>query len=107
MAMHRIPGSDRIVYVSDHAGDTVVSLGDYPELDNSVKQESVVKIGTWADYTGSGVVQKSEVMMQGTQKDMDVFINSVGTVNIGEFDDRGQRVETHRSRDKSMVLEQC
>ena len=44
MVAVRIPGTSRIIFVPKHAGDIVIDMTSYPEIDNSIKQEDVEPI---------------------------------------------------------------
>ena len=107
MVMKRIPGTSRVVFLPAHCGDHVFDLGQYPEVDDSVKQESVPVVGSWEDYTGSGTKHAQEVAMQGIANELqfDLLARTEDDAHLGEFDARGQPAATHRSRDKLVTLE--
>jgi hypothetical protein len=104
--MIRIPGTDKIVFVPAHSGDYVVDMGNFPDVDASIRQEDKVVIGNWSDYSGSGTIGPTAVMTQGLQNenDFDLEAKEAG-VNIDEFTDRGNRSSTVRQRNKLVYIE--
>ena len=105
--MKRIPGTSRVVFVANHAGDVVWDMSNFPEVDNSIKQESIPMTGTWEDYTGSGTKPAQMVMMQGIANELegDLVPRAEDDAYFSELDERGKRVATHRSRNKLITLE--
>jgi hypothetical protein len=104
MTLVRLPGN-KIVSVPPHTGDHVFNLAEYPEIDESISKESVPVIGNWEDYTGSGTIPPQEVMTQGLARDYDVTLATVGKSSVSEYDEKGKRITTHRSRDRLVTVE--
>lgn len=96
----RLPGTDRKIFVNDHIGDIVIDLGQFPEIDDSVKKEDVTVIGQWSDYTGSGGPRTSQAIYQGSQ-DRDPATNRAQVTGEDvEYTARGNRKSTQRQRNK-------
>ena len=97
----RIPGTDKVIFVNKHIGDINVALSNFPDLDNSLKNEDIVVVGDFVDYSGSGTKGPTEVMLQGITNELQ---DSLHALAAGEdFDnvtDRGNRSATHRQRPK-------
>jgi len=100
-----IPGTDRIIFVNPHQGDLVVDLSNYPEIDDTQRNEDVVVVGDWEDYSGSGTIGGQQAMLQGIQ-DIDessVMAQLWGT-EIARTD-RGAKAATHRQRPRLVYIE--
>ncbi len=65
MVAIRIPGTGKIIFVSENNGDIVLNLDSYNDIDDSVSREDVRIVGDWSDFSGSGEKPGGEVMMQG------------------------------------------
>lgn len=93
----RIPTTDRMIFVSDHVGDIVIDLSEYPEVDESQQYYDVPRIGNWTDANnGDGIISAQAVNNQGLQRDMGIWLDSAGEVSYNELNDRGNRISTTR-----------
>lgn len=102
--MQRIPTTDRVVFFANHAGDTVVNLAEYPEVDTSLQQEDKPKMGNYIENGVTTTVPAQEVMNQGLAIDYGLLLDSAGEVRYNELNDRGNRISTHRQKDKGVIL---
>lgn len=106
MVARRIPGSSRVVYTSNHGGDYVFDMADAPEVSVALKQEDVVILGDWSDWSGSGNVPPQQVMMQGAANivawDQIARLNGV---HVDNKTPRGANVQTHRQRNRLVYFE--
>ena len=105
MPPKRIPGTDQIYFHNPHTGDRVINLQNYPALDSSIRNEDIVVVGPFTDYSGSGTKPTHEAMRQGLANELqgDLIAASTGA----EFDavtDRGNRASTHRQRSKLVYI---
>jgi len=104
----RIPGTNRVIFVPAHCGDVEWDMSNFPEVDNSIKQESIPVVGDWEDYTGSGTKTAQMVAMQGSENELQFDLltqTETPPADLGQFDDRGKRKTTHRSRNKIVSLD--
>ena len=66
--------------------------------DATIDNESVVVLGDWEDYTGSGQVQSAQVSVAG------LLNTEIGTeagirgAKVSEYDDRGKPKDVYRTR---------
>lgn len=103
--VYRIPTSDRLIFPPKHAGDMVIELSEYPEVDDSVKKSDVPRMGTYEDGNGNTiVVNTTDVYNQGLQRDHAIWIESAGQVNFNELNERGNRISTHVEEDNSITI---
>lgn len=104
--MKRIPGTNKVIFVPEHAGDVVFDYSNVADADNSIKQEDVVVLGDWEDYTGSAVVSNGQVRNAGVADELqwDVIAKAEGAEFTG-VTDRGKHKQTHRSRNKLITIE--
>ena len=101
----KIPGTDKIIFVPNHIGDYVIDMTNYPDVDDTIRQEDVKVIGEWSDYTGSGKIGPYEVFYQGIQE---VDPRSLkGQVEDSEIErtDRGSNASNKRQRNKLIYIE--
>jgi len=100
-----IPGTDKIIFTNPHNGDLVVDLQNYPDIDATLRNEDIVRIGNWEDYAGTGEIGPQQAMLQGIQ---DIDPSSVEAQLWGttvERTDRGKRQSTHRQRPRLVYIE--
>ena len=64
----------------------------------AIDEEDVVKSGDWEDYSGSGTVNKQEVMTQGAANQLQGTRAGVEGDDKDEITRRGAHAETHRQR---------
>jgi len=64
----------------------------------ALRNEDVVVIGDWEDYTGSGTVNKGEVLLQAVQNELAGTRAGLDGDNFEGVTSRGARKFTHRSR---------
>ncbi len=101
----RILGTDRIIFLPEHIGDTVLDLSNYPEIDNTIKNEDVPIIGNWSDYSGSGTIGPTEVMLQGIQDvNPETLLGQIEQSEIKRTA-RGKKSSTHRQRQKLVTID--
>jgi hypothetical protein len=104
--IHRVPFSDRVIFLPEHCGDTVINLAEYDEVSEELQQEDIVKIGNYTgDIGGTGTIAGQEVNNQGLQKDMGIYLDSAGEVSYLELNDRGNVIANTRQRDKLVTIE--
>ena len=106
MPVKRLPGTGEIYFSNPHTGDRIINLADYPALDNSLKNEDIVVVGDWEDYSGSGTKPEQQVMLAGISNELaaDLLAKAAGN----EFDavtNRGNRKATTRIRPKLVYVE--
>ena len=83
----------------------MLDLKNFPEIDDSIKNEDIRVVGDWEDYSGSGEKPSQEVMMQGISE------NEPGTPKAQiedsevEFTDRGNKATTTRTRSRLIHME--
>ena len=106
MPPKRIPGTDKIVFLPENNGDYVIDLSNYPDIDNTVKQEDILIVGNWEDYSGNGTKGPCEVMMQGIEKDDAWDLNTlIDNTHLDELTDRGKVAKLYRQRNKLVHIE--
>ena len=105
MTAHRINGTDRIIFLPNHIGDTVLDLSNYPEIDDAIKNEDVPVVGNWTDYSGSGTIGPTEVMLQGIQDvNPETLLGQVEQSEINRTT-RGKHSSTHRQRPRLVTID--
>ena len=105
MVAVRIPGTDRIVFLPEHSGDHVIDMGNFPDVDTSIRQEDVRVVGDWVDYAGSGTKYKGEVMMQGVNVPNPESLTAEIEQTEVEVTDRGNIASNHRQRNRLILIE--
>ena len=105
MPPRKIPGTGEIYWSNPHTGDRIIDLTNYPELDNSQKQEDVLIIGGFDDFSGSGGKPAQEVMLQGLADfEADPLARSEGARDHRRTD-RGNIASNKRQRPKIVYVE--
>ncbi len=106
MPPRRIPGTNQIYFHNPHTGDIVINLKNYPELDNSIKNEDIVVIGPFTDYSGSGTKPTHEAMLQGLANELkgDLIAAAQGA-QFDELTNRGNTASTHRQRPRLVHID--
>lgn len=102
----RIPGTDQIYFHNPHTGDLVINLKNYPNLDDSIKNEDIVVVGPFTDYNGSGTKPTQEAMRQGLANELKGDL--IAAAQGAEFDaltDRGNIASTHRQRPRLVHID--
>lgn len=100
-----VQGTDKVYFKNNHTGDRIINLGDYPDLDDTLKKEDVVVIGNWQDYSGSGTKGPQEVLLQGISTEEKTPAQElVGDETVVEVTDRGNRSTTTRQRNKLVYI---
>lgn len=73
---------------------------------DALDKESLVVIGQWQDYTGSGGTTKAQVMVQGTQNSLQGQVaNLLEGERFSDLNTFGKRIATNRLRQKVVNLE--
>lgn len=98
MTRVRIPGTSRVVFVSNHSGDYVFDMRDAPEATNAIKNEDLVIVGDWQDFQSSGTRSPQEVINAGLGNSEQG--NLVANIHIDDKTNRGANSSTHRQRRK-------
>jgi hypothetical protein len=100
-----IPGTDRVVFLKKNNGDYVLNLKNYPEIDESIREEDIKIVGNWEDYSGSGTKGPNEVMLQGIS-DVDPS-TPYGQLLASEDEktDRGVSASAVRQRPRLITIE--
>lgn len=105
MVAVRIPGTSKVVFVSNHIGDFEFDMTDAIDEDSAVRYEDVPVIGPWIDYTGSGGPQSREAMIQGMTNELEGdLVASAHGARFNEVTDRGNTQATHRQRIKLVYI---
>lgn len=106
MPIKQIPGTDQVYFSNPHTGDRVINLKNYPELSDSLKNEDVVIMGDFEDYSGSGVKPAQMVLMQGSSDELaGDLLAKAHKADFDEVTNRGNRASTHRQRPKLVHVE--
>lgn len=71
----------------------------------TLKNEDVLVLGNWSDYTGSGTKQGAEVMFQGISNEVWGTRAGIDGVDVDPVTSRGANQATHRSRTKLTYLD--
>lgn len=104
MTITKIPGTSRTIFLNNHIGDTVINLQNYPEISDSIKNEDVMIIGNWEDYSGEGTISSNEVMLQGVSiKDPDSLLGQMERTKIN-ITNRGNRGSSKRQRPRLVTI---
>jgi len=101
-----LPGG-KVIFLPQHAGDFVIDLTQYPEIDAAISHEDTAVIGTWSDFSGSGgALAPGQVMKQGLANKLegDLFAKAAGA-RLGDLNIRGNRIATTRARPKLITVE--
>lgn len=69
-------------------------------MSNTIKEEDVVVIGNWEDYSGSGTKPSQAVMRQGMHNELQGTRAGIEGQDKESITDRGRRASTHRQRPK-------
>lgn len=101
----RIPNTGKIIFVNNHIGDTVIDYSEYPEFDDSIKNEDVRIVGDWEDFSGSGTIGPHEVMYQGIQDIPPGTLQGQLDLSDPERTNRGKLASTRRQRPKLVHIE--
>ena len=106
MPPKRIPGTNQIYFHNPHTGDRVINLQNYPDLDDSLKNEDVVVVGPFTDYSGSGTKPTQEAMRQGLANELkgDLIAATQGA-DFDELTNRGATASTHRQRPRLVNID--
>lgn len=100
----RIPTTERMIFPANHSGDIVINMNEYLEVDEDLRKTDVPKIGNYEKDGVTNIVNVAEVTFAGTQKDMGIWLESAGEINYNELNNRGNRISTHREKDKTITL---
>jgi len=104
----RIRGTDKVVFLPKHIGDSIIELKEYPDIDTVIRQEDKQNIGTYTDSDGTVLNTKNpqEVMLAGLANDFDgdVIMKAMGK-RMSPLNERGVRSETHFTKNVSQVIE--
>ena len=106
MVARIIKGTAQVYFTKEHNGDRVLDLSDFPEIDSTIANEDIPVIGNWSDYSGQGIRNNQEVMLQGLanrkKTEAENIIGNEQTVNLT---DRGISADIHRTRKKLVYVE--
>lgn len=103
MALKRCPHCRALFMANPHTGDFVHDC-DIPGVDEALRQEDIVIIGDWSDFTGSGTRPASLVMLAGLENELDLSARADGA-RFNSRTARGKREATHRQRSKETWIE--
>ena len=93
MTVHICPRCNRTFIANDDCDDFEHECNSGVEtLDN----EDVVKTGNWEDFTGSGIVNNSN--LQGTENQVFGTRAQIEGEDVEDETSRGNRISTHRTR---------
>ena len=106
MPVRRVPGTGQIYFSNPNTGDRIINLKDYPTLDDSLKNEDIVVVGDWSDYSGSGTKPGQQVMLAGIADELaGDLLAKTGGAEFDEITNRGNTAATHRQRPKLVFVE--
>ena len=107
MPPRKVPGTGEIYFSNPHTGDRILNLKNYPNLGSSLKNEDVVVIGDFEDYSGSGTKPGQQVMMAGVSDELagDLHAQAAGK-DFNEVTNRGKTAATHRQRPRLVHVDE-
>ena len=106
MTMIRIPDTGKVIFVANHIGDVDIDYGNYSDIDNTIKQEDVLIMGNWEDFSGSGTKSAQGVMMQGVQNELQFDLNArVDGARNQDRTARGNIAPLYRQRNRHEIVE--
>jgi len=92
------PNCKKRYIVDNHVGDYIHDCSQ-TDVSDAIKQEDILVIGNWEDYSGSGTKSKQEVMRQGNHNELQGTRADIMQDKDKEvLTKRGLRASTRRQR---------
>lgn len=104
--VRQIPGTGEVYWSNPHTGDIIINLKNYPAIDNAIKNEDVVIVGDWSDYSGSGTKPIGQVTHAGVSNELaaDLLATAAGN-DFNAITNRGNIAATNRQRPRLVYIE--
>jgi len=85
--------------------DVIYNCGEQVGVSNTIKQEDVVVIGNWEDFSGTGSEAPQDVMRQGMTNELWGTRPGIEGEKKEALTRRGVRASTHRQRGKLTYID--
>lgn len=98
MTIKFCPNCNRRIITDKFNTDFIHDCSQEPDVSEAIKQEDIVVIGNWEDFSGSGTKAPQEVMRQGAINEFLGKRAGIYGEDKEEETKRGARASTHRQR---------
>jgi len=105
MSIHYCPVCNQRYTVGFDCTDFVHNCGEQVGVSDAIKQEDVVVVGDWEDFSGSGTKTPQEVLMQGMENELQGRRAGIEGERKQAITRRGARATTHRQRNKLTYID--
>ena len=85
--------------------DFVHDCGEQTNVSNAIKQEDVLVVGNWEDFSGQGTISPQDVMRQGMTNELWGTRAGIEGEKKQLETGRGARKSTHRQRNKLTYID--